>query len=82
MDEPCPGIAVGVACGIVPKPTPFEFRSAVRQTGTVTNDTSMGGSAGTVKGVDVPLGGDAGLVIGVAEDVGLAVLAGEGKGAT
>jgi len=72
-EDPDCGIAVGVAWGIVPNPTPFDLTSLVRQTGTVRDAMSTSrGSSGTAVGLAVVVV-DVGVMSGVSVGVGTGV---------
>jgi hypothetical protein len=77
LEDPDCGIAVGVAWGIVPNPTPFDATSVVRQTGTVrvAMSTSRGGFVTAVGLMYVVVGvrGISELSVGVGYDVGTVV---------
>jgi hypothetical protein len=79
-DDPPAGIAVGVACGTVPNPIPLGLEFVVRHTGTVRNSTSISGSGGIGRGVDVAVTDGAvgtALRVGTTSKSGTSVAVGE-----
>jgi len=77
-----PGIGVGVACGIVPKPVLLVMSEVLRHTGTVSDVTSTNGSGvsnsvGVLEGVGVWI--VSGVGVGDGSGVGTGITCGVGE---